>query len=84
MSIYQVSKNTSTSRCKDLVLRVSTLREAIVMLCSSCIASSAYYVFSSLSLKCLECIYRSIACDRNAFAKGFNKIKSKKKKLEMA
>jgi hypothetical protein len=41
-------------------------------------------VFSSLSLKCSKCIYCSVAYDRNAFAKGFNKIELEKKKLELA
>jgi hypothetical protein len=54
------------------------------MLCSPCTSLGAYYVFSSLSLKCSECIRRGVACDRNAFVEGFNKIKSKKKKLELA
>jgi hypothetical protein len=54
------------------------------MLCSLCVSSSAYYVFSSLSLKCLNYICREITYDENAFIKGFDKIEFKKKKLELA
>jgi hypothetical protein len=84
MPIYRVSKSSSTSRRRGLVLRVSALEKAAVMLCSPCISSGARYVFSSLSLKCSECIYRGVAYDGNAFAEGFNKIESEKKKLELA
>jgi hypothetical protein len=84
MPIYRVSKSSSTSRRKGLVLRVSTLGEATVMPCSPCTSSDARYVFSSLSLKCFECIRRGIACDGNVFAEGFDKIESAKKKLELA
>jgi hypothetical protein len=55
-----------------------------VMLCSPYIAFSARYVFSSLSLKCSKCIRYNVACDGNAFTKGFNKIELEKKKLELA
>jgi hypothetical protein len=54
------------------------------MLCSPCISSGACYVFSSLSLKCSECICYRVACDGNAFIEGFNKIESEKKKLKLA
>jgi hypothetical protein len=54
------------------------------MPCSPCGGSGARCVFSSLSLKCSECIRRGIACDGNAFAEGFDKIESEKKKLELA
>jgi hypothetical protein len=84
MPTYRVSKTSSTNRRKGLVLRVSAVGKAAVMLYSPCTSSGARYVFSSLSLKCLECIRRRVACDGNAFAKGFNKIKSEKKKLELA
>jgi hypothetical protein len=63
---------------------VSALGKAAVMLCSPCVVSSARCVFSLLSLKCSEYIYYSVACDGNAFTKGFNKIKLEKKKLELA
>jgi hypothetical protein len=84
MPTYRVSKPSSTSRCKGLVLRVSALEKAAVMSCSLCTSLGARYVFSSLSLKCSECIRRGVACDGNAFAEGFDKIESKKKKLELA
>jgi hypothetical protein len=84
MPTYRVSKTSSTSWRKGLVLRVSAVRKAAMMLCSLCISLGARYVFSSLSLKCSECIRRGVACDRNAFAEGFDKIESKKKKLELA
>jgi hypothetical protein len=84
MPTYRVSKPSSTSRRKGLVLRVSTLGKAAVILCSSCTSSGARCVFSSLSLKCLECIRRRVACDGNTFTEDFNKIESKKKKLELA
>jgi hypothetical protein len=84
MPTYKVSKSSSTSRRKGLVSRVSALGKTVVMLCSLCMSSGARCVFSSLSLKCSECIYREVACDGNAFAEGFNKIKSEKKKLELA
>jgi hypothetical protein len=54
------------------------------MLYSLYISLGAYCVFSSLSLKCLEYICCGIVYNKNAFTKGFNKIKSKKKKLELA
>jgi hypothetical protein len=54
------------------------------MPCSPCVTSSARYMFSLLSLKCSKYICRSVACDRNVFAKGFNKIELEKKKLELA
>jgi hypothetical protein len=84
MPTYRVSKTSSTSRRKGLVLRVSALGKAAMMLCSLCISSGARCVFSSLSLKCLECIRRRVAYDGNAFTKGFDKIEFKKKKLELA
>jgi hypothetical protein len=84
MPTYRVSKTSSTSRRKGLVLRVSVLRKAAVMPCSPCTSSGAHYVFSSLSLKCLECIRHKVAYDGNAFAEGFDKIESEKKKLELA
>jgi hypothetical protein len=70
MPTYRVSKSSSTSRRKGLVLRVSALGKAAVMPCSPCVGS--------------ECIRRGVACDRNAFAEGFDKIESEKKKLELA
>jgi hypothetical protein len=79
-----VSKSSSTSRRKGLILRVSALGKAVVMLYSPCMSSGARYVFSSLSLKCSECIRRGVAYNGNVFAEGFNKLKSKKKKLELA
>jgi hypothetical protein len=54
------------------------------MLYSPYITSSVYYVFSLLSLKCSKYICCSVTCDKNIFAKSFNKIKLKKKKLELA
>jgi hypothetical protein len=84
MPIYRVSKSSSTSRRKGLVSRVSALGEAIVMPYSPYVSSGARYVFSSLSLKCSECIRRGITCDGNVFAEGFDKIESEKKKLELA
>jgi hypothetical protein len=84
MPIYRVSKNTSTSHRRDLVQRVSTLGEAVVMLCSPYIMSSIHYIFSSLSLKCSKCIRHKVIYNRNAFIKGFNKIKLEKKKLKIA
>jgi hypothetical protein len=51
---------------------------------SLCVISGAYCVFSSLSLKCFECIRHGVACDENAFAEGFDKIELEKKKLELA
>jgi hypothetical protein len=84
MPMYKVSKTSSTSWRKGLVLRVSALGKAAMMLCSPCISLGARCVFSLLSLKCLECIRRGVACDENAFVEGFNKIKFKKKKLELA
>jgi hypothetical protein len=79
-----VSKTSSTSRRKGLVLRVSVVGKAAVMLYSLCTSLGARCVFSSLSLKCLECIRRGVAYNGNAFAKGFDKIEFKKKKLELA
>jgi hypothetical protein len=84
MPTYRVSKTSSTSRRKGLVSRVSAVGKAAVMLCSPCTSSGARCVFSSLSLKCLECIRRGVAYDGNAFAEGFDKIESEKKKLELA
>jgi hypothetical protein len=84
MLTYQVSKNSSSSYRRDLVRRVSALGKSAVMPCSLCVVSSAHYVFSLLSLKCSEYIHRGVACDRNAFVEGFNKIKLEKKKLELA
>jgi hypothetical protein len=84
MPTYRVSKSSSTSRRKGLVLRVSALGKAAVMPCSPCVGSGVRCVFSSLSLKCSECIRRGVACDGNAFAEGFDKIESEKKKLELA
>jgi hypothetical protein len=84
MPMYRVSKSSSTSRRKGLVLRVSALGKATVMPCSSYTSSGARYIFSSLSLKCSEYIRRRVACDRNAFAEGFDKIEFKKKKLKLA
>jgi hypothetical protein len=84
MPTYRVSKTSSTSRRKGLVLRVSAVGKAAVMLCSPCTSSGARCVFSSLSLKCSECIRCRVACDGNTFTKGFDKIESKKKKLELA
>jgi hypothetical protein len=84
MPTYKVSKTSSTSRRKGLVSRVSALGKAAVMPCSPCTSLGARCVFSSLSLKCSECIRRGVACDGNAFAKGFDKIESEKKKLELA
>jgi hypothetical protein len=84
MPTYRVSKTSSTSRRKGLVLRVSAVGEAAMMLCSPCTSLSARCVFSSLSLKCSECIRRGVACDGNAFAEGFDKIEFEKKKLELA
>jgi hypothetical protein len=54
------------------------------MLYSLCTSLDVYYVFSLLSLKCSECIRCRVAYDGNAFTEGFNKIESKKKKLELA
>jgi hypothetical protein len=84
MLTYRVSKSSFISWRKGLVLRVSALGKAVMMPCSPCIGSGARYVFSSLSLKCSEYIRRGVACDGNAFAEGFNKIESEKKKLELA
>jgi hypothetical protein len=84
MPTYRVSKTSSTSRRKGLILRVSAVGKAAVMPCSPCTSLGARYVFSSLSLKCLECIRRRVACDGNVFIEGFNKIESEKKKLELA
>jgi hypothetical protein len=84
MPTYKVSKSSSTSRRKGLVLRVSALGEAVAMPYSPYVGSSARYVFSSLSLKCSECIRRGIAYDGNAFAEGFDKIELEKKKLKVA
>jgi hypothetical protein len=84
MPTYRVSKSSSTSRRKGLVSRVSALGEVVIMPCSPCVGSGARCVFSSLSLKCSECIRRRVACDRNAFAEGLNKIELEKKKLELA
>jgi hypothetical protein len=84
MPAYKVSKPSSISRRKGLVLRVSALRKAVVMPCSPCTGSGARCVFSSLSLKCSECIRHGVACDGNAFTEGFDKIESEKKKLELA
>jgi hypothetical protein len=84
MPTYRVSKPSSTSRRKGLVLRVSALGKAAVMPCSPCTSSGAHYVFSSLSLKCSKYIRRGVAYDGNVFVEGFDKIESKKKKLELA
>jgi hypothetical protein len=84
MPTYRMSKPSSTSRRKGLVLRVSALGKAAVMPYSPCTSSGAHYVFFSLSLKCSECIRRGVAYNGNAFTKGFDKIESKKKKLELA
>jgi hypothetical protein len=84
MPIYRVSKNTSTSQHRDLIQRVSTLGEAVVMLYSPYVASNTRYVFSLLFLKCSKCIRCGITYDGNVFAKGFNKIELKKKRLELA
>jgi hypothetical protein len=83
MPMYRVSKTSSTSRRKSLVLWVSAIGKAAVIPCSLYISSSARYVFSLLSLKCSECIRRRVAYDGNAFIKDFDKIESKKKKLEL-
>jgi hypothetical protein len=61
-----------------------TLGKSIVMLCSPYITSRVRCVFSSLSLKCFDYIYHRVIYDENAFAKGFDKIKLEKKKLELA
>jgi hypothetical protein len=79
-----VSKSSFTSRRKGLVSRVTALEKAVVMTCSPYVSSSAYYVFSFLSLKCSKCIRRGVTYDENAFMEGFNKIKLEKKKLELA
>jgi hypothetical protein len=84
MPTYRVSKTSSTSRRKGLVLRVSAVGKAAVMPCSLYTSLGARCVFSSLSLKCSEYIRREVACDGNAFTEGFAKIKSEKKKLELA
>jgi hypothetical protein len=84
MPTYKVSKSSSTSRRKGLVSRVSALGKAAVMLYSLCMSSGARYIFSSLSLKCSKYIHYGVAYDRNAFAEGFDKIESEKKKLELA
>jgi hypothetical protein len=81
---YRVSKSSSTSRRKGLISRVTALEEAVVMPCSPYVSSSAHYVFSSSSLKCFKCIRRGVTYDENAFMEGFDKIESKKKKLELA
>jgi hypothetical protein len=84
MPMYRVSKTSSISRRKGLVLRVLAVGRAAVMPCSPCTSSGARCVFSLLSLKCSECIRRGVAYDGNAFTKGFDKIESEKKKLELA
>jgi hypothetical protein len=79
-----VRKSSSTSRRKVLVSRVLALRKTVVMPYSLYTSLGARYVFSSLSLKCSKYIRRRVIYDGNAFAEGFDKIESEKKKLELA
>jgi hypothetical protein len=84
ISIYKVSKASFTYRYKGLASRVASLEVLIIMLYTIYANSTALYMFSLYFLKCVECIHRDVAYDRNFSKKDFNRLEVKKRKLKIA
>jgi hypothetical protein len=84
MKACRVQKIPSSTRRSILAAKIKRLGATAMVVCTLCAYVHMICIFSRDSIKCLECTYKSVSCDRNFLEADFDKLSKKKAKLEAA
>jgi Zn ribbon nucleic-acid-binding protein len=84
MSVYYIKKVFLIVHCSFLIKRIIKFRLTAIIVCILCARASTLYIFFRDSVKCLECVRKSVAYNRNFLAADFDKFSEEEIYLKAA